>query len=105
MKIKNFPIVIYLADQPVSIAEVNFPAVSICSGLLMIPFHGQDIPGFLYRVTLKPQKPNGLGFYFLKDEEIDEIMDADDELGFYYFDLLEALEVGEIKIEDIRNDT
>ena len=33
VKIRDFPIVMYYAYKPISVTEVNFPAVTICPGI------------------------------------------------------------------------
>jgi hypothetical protein len=101
--IKHVPVIVQISNQPVSVGEVDFPAVTMCYGLIqMLASHiklTKPKSGILryYRF----ERHNNLKYVY-EPEEFDEERFDERRLGnLSYLDILTKIEKSEVKVDDL----
>ncbi|KAL7014647.1 hypothetical protein ACKWTF_016044 [Chironomus riparius] len=93
LKIQSFPIIIQLSDVPIPVGEINFPAVTICRGLLLRNDLQNESKVFI---------PHTKREYKEHYEKVFNISEADVEFPLLFEEVPEKLETSGINLNEIK---
>ncbi|KAG5673213.1 hypothetical protein PVAND_003277 [Polypedilum vanderplanki] len=94
-KIKTVPIIISILEKSIPISEIDFPAVTLCQGLIQDLSNHKEITYF--------QRHSYTYSYYDNDEVFEITKDEEKFNNISYLTILDKIEKGEIKLEELGN--